>query len=104
METRTLGRQTILPPQPSRALSLFALLCALWFTLVEALYRIDGLARWARERSGPRPSPELARETDSEPRTRVMRAYGGTQLLGDASTRKTRPLDERITVGERNRA
>ena len=70
METRTLGRQTILPLQPSRSLALLALLSALWFGIVGALYRkMAGLARWARERSGPRVSPELAAETDSELRT-----------------------------------
>jgi hypothetical protein len=105
METRIPGRQTILPPQPSRSLALFALLSALWFGLAGALSgRIDALVRWARDRFGARFSPDLVDDTGSEPRTGVLRAYSGTQLMADASMQKTRPFSERVTCGERNRA
>jgi hypothetical protein len=108
METRILDRETILPPQPSRSRAIHALVSALWFSLVGALHRsVDGLvrlARRARERLDPRPAPDLMAETDSGPRTCVLRAYSGTQRVPEASERRTRRSRGYATSDERTRA
>src|SRR4051794_37120855 len=68
METQTPGRQTILPPPPSRARMFLAFVTALWCLVVASLQkRMDGLVRHARRGRGvlvARSAPSLPSSPD----------------------------------------